>query len=73
MKVSGHDLRRWFCRIVYQADVSLVDLKYLYRHESVDMTAHYSGLDDESTRRGLPALGEAMRPFIRQAEVGVRP
>ena len=71
--VSGHDLRRSFGRIAYQAGVSLVDLKYLYGHESVDMTTHYIGLDEESARRGLTAFGEAMRPFIRQVEMGVGP
>jgi len=62
--VSGHDLRRSFGRIAYQAGVSLVDLKYLYGHESVDMTTHYIGLDEESARRGLTAFGEAMRPHL---------
>ena len=73
VKVSGHDLRRSFGRIAYQAGVTLVDLKYLYGHESVDMTAHYIGLDDDSARRGLNAFGEAMRPFIRQVEMGAGP
>ena len=73
VKVSGHDLRRSFGRIAYQAGVTLVDLKYLYGHESVDMTAHYIGLDDDAARRGLNAFGEAMRPFIRQVEMGAGP
>lgn len=67
--VSGHDLRRSFGRIAYQAGVSLVDLKYLYGHESVDMTAHYIGLDDDSARRGLTAFGEAMRPYLQPVVV----
>jgi integrase len=71
--VSGHDLRRSFGRIAYQAGVSLVDLKYLYGHESVDMTAHYIGLDDDAARRGLNAFGEAMRPFIQQVQMGAGP
>jgi len=73
VKVSGHDMRRSFGRIAYQAGVSLVDLKYLYGHESVDMTTHYIGLDEESARRGLTAFGEAMQPFIRQVQMGAGP
>ena len=73
VKVSGHDLRRSFGRIAYQAGVSLVDLKYLYGHESVDMTTHYIGLDEESARRGLTAFGEAMRPHLQGSEIEVKP
>jgi integrase len=64
IRVSGHDLRRSFGRIAYQAGVSLVDLKYLYGHESVDMTAHYIGLDESAARKGLEAFGEAMRTHL---------
>ncbi|HEV2166663.1 MAG TPA: tyrosine-type recombinase/integrase [Thermoplasmata archaeon] len=71
--VSGHDLRRSFGRIAYQAGVSLVDLKYLYGHESVDMTAYYIGLDEESARRGLTAFGDAMRPHLQVAGIGEKP
>ncbi|MGA9839876.1 MAG: site-specific integrase [Thermoplasmata archaeon] len=71
--VSGHDLRRSFGRIAYQAGVSLVDLKYLYGHESVDMTTHYIGLDEESARRGLTAFGEAMRPHLQVDGMEAKP
>ena len=64
IRVSGHDLRRTFGRVAYQAGVSLVDLRYIYGHESVDMTAHYIGLDDAAARRGLESFGEAMRAFV---------
>ena len=71
--VSGHDLRRSFGRIAYQAGVSLVDLNYLYGHESVDMTTHYIGLDEESARRGLTAFGEAMRPHLETDGIEAKP
>jgi integrase len=71
--VSGHDLRRSFGRIAYQAGVSLVDLKYLCGHESVDTTAHYIGLDEESARRGLTAFGEAMRPYLQLDGMEAKP
>ncbi|HEV2165518.1 MAG TPA: site-specific integrase, partial [Thermoplasmata archaeon] len=68
IRVAGHDLRRSFGRIGYQAGVSLVDLKYLYGHESVDMTAHYIGLDMSEAARGLSRFGETMASVI--ARVG---
>lgn len=67
IQISGHDLRRSFGRIAYQNGVSLVDLKYLYGHESVDMTAHYIGLDMSEAARGLSVFGERMRAAIAQA------
>lgn len=70
IRVSGHDLRRTFGRVAYQAGVSLVDLRYIYGHESVDMTAHYIGLDDAAARRGLESFGEAMRAFVSAPAAG---
>jgi integrase len=64
IRVSGHDLRRTFGRVAYHAGVSLVDLRYIYGHESVDMTAHYIGLDDAAARKGLESFGESMRAFV---------
>jgi integrase len=71
--VSGHDLPKSFGRIAYQAGVSHVDLKYLYWHESVDMTTHYIGLDEESARRGPAAFGEAMRPHLQVDGIEAKP
>jgi len=53
VRVSSHDLRRTFGRLAYQAGVSLVNLKGLYGHESVDQTAHYVGLDRDEQRAEL--------------------
>ena len=63
--VSNHDLRRTFGRIAYYAGMSLVDLKNFYGHESIDMTAHYIGMDEDRMREGLvrfdAKLGDLMR------------
>jgi integrase len=64
VRVAGHDLRRSFGRIDYQNGVSRVDLRYIYGHESVDMTAHYVGLYITEAARGLSAFGEAMAAVI---------
>jgi integrase len=53
VRVSSHDLRRTFGRLAYQAGVSLVNLRALYGHESVDQTAHYVGLDRLEQRSEL--------------------
>lgn len=66
---SGQDLRRSFGRIAYHAGVSLVDLKYLYGHESVDMTAHHIGLDMAEASNGLSLFGRKMESVM--ARVGV--
>jgi integrase len=60
--LSSHDLRRSFGRIAYYAGVPIVTLKNLYGHESVDMTAHYVGVDQGEMRDGLSALSKALRP-----------
>jgi integrase len=67
--VSGHDLRRSFGRIAYQAGVSLVDLKYLYGHESVGMTARYIGLNMAEAAKGLSLFGRKMESVMARAEV----
>ena len=69
IRVSGHDLRRSFGRIAYQAGVSLVDLKYIYGHESVDMTAHCIGLDVAEAARGLSLSGRKMEAVMVRAGV----
>jgi len=51
--VSHHDLRRTFGRLSHEAGLDLVQLQHLYGHQSVDMTAHYIGLDAERMREGL--------------------
>lgn len=44
--VSMHDLRRSFGRHAFYPGMDLVQLRNLYGHTSVDMTAPYIGLDD---------------------------
>ncbi|MCI4347023.1 MAG: site-specific integrase, partial [Thermoplasmata archaeon] len=65
LKVSGHALRRFFGRAAHYAGVSLVDLKNIYGHESVDMTAHYIGLDEEEMRAGMRIFSAAMEPYLK--------
>lgn len=71
--VSGHDLRQSFGRITYHGGVSLVNLKYLYGHKSVDMTARDMGWSDDAARRGPNAFGDATGPLVRQVEMGAGP
>lgn len=54
--ISHHDLRRTFGRLAHEAGIDLVQLQHLYGHGSVDMTAHYIGLDTERLREGLEKL-----------------
>jgi integrase len=58
--VSNHDLRRTFGRIAYYAGMSLVDLKNFYGHTSIDMTAHYIGMDEDRMRDGLTKFDAKM-------------
>jgi integrase len=60
VRVSSHDLRRTFGRLAYENGVSLVDLKALYGHESLDQTTHYIGADQERLRSGLRRFEAAM-------------
>ena len=60
VRVSSHDLRRTFGRLAYRSGVSLVDLKALYGHESVDQTTHYIGADQDQLRSGLRRFEAAM-------------
>jgi integrase len=53
VRVSHHDLRRTFGRLAYSTGMDLVQLKNLLGHASVDMTAHYVGLDADEMRAGL--------------------
>ena len=59
-KATGHDLRRSFGRIALYAGASLVDLKRLYGHESVDTTAYYIGLDEAQRRVTIGKLESAV-------------
>src|SRR5579871_823536 len=56
VRVSHHDLRRTFGRLAYQGGMDLVQIKNLYGHSSVEMTAHYIGADSEAMRQGLDRL-----------------
>ncbi|MDE1822433.1 MAG: site-specific integrase [Euryarchaeota archaeon] len=53
VRVSNHDLRRTFGRLAYHSGMSLVDLRNLLGHSSVDLTAHYVGIHEEEMREGL--------------------
>ena len=63
-RVTGHDLRRSFGRIAYYAGASLVDLKHLYGHESVDMTAYYIGLDEAQMRATIGKFESVMAEAV---------
>lgn len=64
-RVSNHDLRRTFGRLAYQSGMSLVDVRNILGHESVDETVVYIGLDEEQMRAGLARFEQAMRRPIR--------
>jgi integrase len=59
-KVSHHDLRRTFGRLSHRAGMSLVQLKNLYGHSSLDQTAGYIGLDRDEMREGLVRFARSM-------------
>ncbi len=59
--LSGHVLRRSFGRIAYQAGVPLVDIRNIYGHESVEMTAYYIGVDEEAMAAGLARFDQFVR------------
>jgi integrase len=60
VRVSSHDLRRTFGRLAFESGVTLVQLKALYGHESLDQTTHYIGADQVSPRSGLRRFESAM-------------
>lgn len=51
--VSGHDLRRTFGRLAYDAEVPLVAIQNVYGHKSPTMTAYYIGADRDQMAAGL--------------------
>ncbi|MGC2288750.1 MAG: site-specific integrase [Thermoplasmata archaeon] len=59
-KVSHHDLRRTFGRLSHRAGMSLVQLKNLYGHSSLDQTAGYIGLDRDEMREGLERFARSL-------------
>ena len=59
-KVSHHDLRRTFGRLSHKAGMSLVQLKNLYGHVSIDQTAGYIGLDRDEMREGLERFARSL-------------
>jgi integrase len=60
-KVSHHDLRRTFGRLSHRAGMSLVQLKNLYGHSSLDQTAGYIGLDRDEMREGLERFARSLK------------
>ncbi len=60
VRVSHHDLRRTFGRLAARAGMDLVQIKNLFGHASVDMTAHYIGLDADEMRDGLSRLDDLL-------------
>ena len=44
--------------------MNLVDLKNFFGHKSVDMTAHYIGLDEDHMREGLAKFDAKMVPLL---------
>lgn len=71
-KVSNHDLRRTFGRLAYHSGMGLVDLKNVLGHQSVDMTTHYIGLDEDHMREGLARFDSKMAGSRGPGEVSVR-
>ncbi len=67
VRVSHHDLRRTFGRLAHAAGMDLVQLKNLLGHASVDMTAHYVGLDTDEMRAGLERFANSFGPTERTA------
>jgi integrase len=63
IKVSGHDLRRSFARMMYDGGhgMSLPSLKKLLGHASVDMTCHYIGVDEQAMGEGIEHFEALMR------------
>jgi integrase len=59
-RISHHDLRRTFGRLAYSSGMDLVQLRNLLGHASVDMTAHYVGLDADEMRAGLQRFVDAV-------------
>lgn len=70
--VSGHVLRRSFGRIAYQAGVPLVDIRNIYGHESVEMTAYYIGVDEEAMAAGLALFDRFVQQRGDAPETAVR-
>src|SRR5579859_606174 len=59
-RVSHHDLRRTFGRLTHRAGMSLVQLKNLYGHSSLDQTVGYIGLDRDEMREGLERFARSL-------------
>ena len=69
VRVSSHDLRRTFGRLAFENGVTLVQLKALYGHESLDQTTHYIGADQVSLRSGLRRFESAMESADETPEI----
>jgi hypothetical protein len=48
--------------------MNLVELKNFYGHTSIDMTAHYIGMDEDRMRDGVAKFDAKMRDLIRSTQ-----
>ena len=59
-RVASHDLRRTFGRLAFENGVTVVQLKAMYGHESLDQTTEYIGADQLHMASGLRRFEAAM-------------
>jgi hypothetical protein len=50
--------------------MNLVELKNFYGHTSIDMTAHYIGMDEDRMRDGLAKFDARMGDLFHSSQVG---
>jgi integrase len=63
IRLSAHDLRRSFGRILHNDfGVDLNTIRCLYHHKSADMTAHYIGADTDRMARALGHFDKPVAP-----------
>lgn len=63
--VSGHDLRRTFGRLAFDAGIPHASIQGIYGHASPAMTVHYAGVDKTRMAEGLARFEKFL-----QAEAG---
>jgi integrase len=70
-RISCHDLRRTFGRMLYQRGVDINRIRVLFGHRDAAMTYYYIGAESDNLRDAVRQLDLPARAASRPVSVGV--
>jgi integrase len=70
-RISCHDLRRTFGRMLYERGVDINRIRVLFGHRDAAMTYYYIGAESDNLRDAVRQLDLPSRPFSTPVPVGV--